>query len=227
MHPIRVVHNLYPVVSLLTVTALGLSISAQQSAPQVLDLTKPPPREQQETGLPGMSIGGIEGQPLPTGYRLPLKIELTSINPQRVRLGDKFTVEVRLRNVSAVVFFLPASQNSAEVFRHEGKGRRRFDFNFILEDPTSGHQISKVAAVAAGSDTMDGSLLRIEPGGEVSVLFTADLRSIAPSFGQDGGRILVRAGVSETAFEDRRYFVERKSEEIETESVQTIDLVKR
>jgi hypothetical protein len=210
------------------VAALGVSSLAQESTTQLLDLTKPAPKEQQETGLPGMSVGGIGGQHLPSTYRLPLRIELVSIDPQPVKLfGDKFIVEVRLRNASAVAFFLPASQNSVEVLRHEGRGRRNFDFDLVFANPKTGQQILSVTAIAAGSDTVNGSLLRIPPGGEVRVLFTADLGPVAAAFGHDLDKIEIRAGASEITFEDRRYFVERKSEEIISENVITITLETR
>lgn len=223
----RVAHNIHRVVSLFTLTtALGTAMVAQELTTPVLDLTKTPPREQQETGLPGMSVGGIEGQPLPSGYRLPFTIELASIDPQPAKPGDKFTVGVRVRNAGAAAFFLPASQNSLEVMQHEGKGRRNFAFNLIFQDPKTGRQLSSVAAVAAGSDTVKGSLLRIAPGRDVLVLFTADLSPIAGWFGHDLDKIQIRVGASETVFEDRRYFVERKSREIVSENAKTIDLIK-
>jgi hypothetical protein len=88
---------------------------AQELTTSVLDLTKPAPREQQETGLPGISVGGIGGHALPSSYPLPFKIELKSIDPQPVKVDDKFTVEVRIRNSGTAAFFLPASQNNVEV----------------------------------------------------------------------------------------------------------------
>ena len=219
------VHKVHPLVSILVLmTVLGSSIVAQELPTKVLDLTKPAPREQQETGLPGSSVGGIEGQPLPRGYGLPLKIEFVSIDPRPAKLGDKFTVEVRLRNLSDALFFLPASQNSADVLQHEGKRRRWFAFNLIFEDPKNGRRISFVAAVVAGSDTVDGSLLRIEPGREVRVRFMGDLRPIAAWFGQNVGKVQIRAGAAETLFEDHRYFVKSESEEIVSRNSQTIDL---
>src|ERR1700730_7728850 len=112
MRLIRLVHDPQRLVSLVALlAALCASMAAQELTIPVLDLTKPVPREQQVTAVPGMSVGGIEGQRSPSGYSLPLKIELTSIYPQPLKQGKKFTVEVRLQNTGASAFFLPASQN--------------------------------------------------------------------------------------------------------------------
>jgi hypothetical protein len=177
--------------------------------------------------MAGASIGGIGGQPLPRGYPLPLKIELKSIYPQPARLGDKFTVEVRLRNTSASAFLLPTSQNGVAVLHHEGKNRRTFLFNLVFEDPKSGRQTSSIAAVAMGAEMVKDSLLRIDPSKEVRVLFTADLRPIADWLRHDLDRIEIRAGASETTFEDLRYFVKSESQPIISDSTKSISLQDR
>src|ERR1700690_100155 len=137
--------------------AFAVAMGAQEPNAPLLDLTKPAPREQQETGIPGGSVRVIGGQPLPSGYLLPLKIQLMSISPQPVRQGEKFTVEVRIRNTGPSAFFLPASQNGTQIFEHEGKGRRTFLFNLVFEDPKSGREISSIATVAMGAETVKDS----------------------------------------------------------------------
>jgi hypothetical protein len=200
---------------------------AQELTTPVLDLTSPPPREQQLSAVAGASIGGIEGQPLPSGYLLPLKIELTSINPQPAKPGDKFTVKVRLRNTSASAFLLPASQNGVAVLQHEGKGRRTFLFSLVFEDPKTGRQTSSIAAVAMGAETVKDSLLRIAPGKEVRVLFKGDLGPIADWLKHDLGQIQIRAGASEMTFEDRRYFLKSQSQPIVSVNAESINLTER
>lgn len=228
MRLMRLAHDKHRLVSrLVLIAALVAPMAAQEVTMPVLDLTKPAPSEQQVTGVAGASIGGIEGQPPPSGYLLPLKIELTSIYPQPVKPGEKITVEVRLRNTGASVFFLPASQNGVEVLQHEGKGRRTFAFNLIFEDPKSGRQTSSYGAVAMGSETVKNSLCRIEPGKEVRVLFTGDLGPIADWLKQGIDRIQVRAGASEMTFEDRRYFLKSQSQPIVSDNAEGIELTER
>ena len=53
---------------LVLIAALVAPMAAQEVTMPVLDLTKPAPSEQQVTGVAGASIGGIEGQPPPSGY---------------------------------------------------------------------------------------------------------------------------------------------------------------
>jgi hypothetical protein len=85
---------------------------SDNAGPRLNDLTKPAPSEQQVTGVAGASIGGIEGQPPPSGYLLPLKVELTSIYPQPIRPGEKINVEVRLRNTEIL------NQSSTSLYVH-------------------------------------------------------------------------------------------------------------
>jgi hypothetical protein len=204
------------------IAALAAPMLAQKAQGPVIDLTLPPPKEQQVSAVPGASIGGIGGQPLPRGYLLPLKIELTSIYPLPAKLGDKFTVEARLRNTSASTFFLPTSQNALAVLQYPGKGRRSFMFSLVFEDPKSGHQTSSIVAVAMGGETVKGTLLRIDPGEEVRVLFNGDLGPVADWLKQGLGEIQIRAGASETTFEDRRYFVKSESEPIMSDNSESI-----
>lgn len=223
MRLMRLALDIHRVVSsFVLIAALGAPMLPQEAQTPVIDLTFPPPRDQQVSAVPGASIGGIGGQPLPRGYLLPLKIELTSIYPQPVKLGDKFTVEVRLRNTSASEFFLPTSQNGVAVFQHEGKGRRTFMFSLVFEDPKSGQQTSSIAAVAMGVETVKDSLLRIDPGKEVRVLFNGDLGPVADWLKHDLGEIQIRAGASETTFEDRRYFVKTESQPIVSDNAESI-----
>jgi hypothetical protein len=224
----RLAHNPHRLVSLLALlTALGTRMVAQELTTPVLDLTKPTPREQQLSAVPAISVGGVEGESLKSGYLLPLKVELTSISPQPLKAGEKFTLEVLLRNTGASVFLLPASRNGVAVLQHESKGRRSFAFNLIFEDSKSGRQTSSVAAVAVGAETVKNSLLPIAPGKEVRVLFTGDLRPIADWLGHDLGRIQIRAGVSESRFEDRRYFLESQSQPVVSDNTEDINLTER
>jgi hypothetical protein len=221
-------HKVHRLVSrFVLIAALVAPMLAQEVTTPVIDLTVPPPREQQVSAVAGASIGGIGGQPLPRGYSLPLKIELKSIYPQPASLSDKFTVEVRLRNTSTSAFLLPTSQNGVGVLQHEGKNRRTFLFNLVFEDTASGRQTSSIAAVAMGAETVKDSLLRIDPGKEVRVLFTADLRTIADWLNRDVDRIQIRAGASETTFEDLRYFVKSQSEPVISDNTESITLQDR
>ena len=225
MRLMRLARNSHHFVSLLALMAAPCtSVVAQELTTPVLDLSKPAPREQQVSAVPGMSVGLIGGQPLPSGYLLPLKIELSSIYPQPLEESKKFTVEVRVRNTSASTFFLPASQNGVEVLQREGKGRRTIAFSLIFEDPKSGRQTSSIAAVAMGAETVKDSLLRIDPGKDVRVLFTADLKPIADWLSNDLGQIQIRAGALETTFEDLRYFVKSESQPVISDDKETVSL---
>jgi hypothetical protein len=148
MHHTRLAHNGCRLTSVAVLSALAVAIGAQtrDSATLVLDLTKTVPREEQLTGMPGASVAGAEGQPLPRGYPLPLAVDLLSISPQPVRMGVRFTVEILLRNTGDAALYLPASQNGVKVLKQGNKGRRTFLFFLVFEDPKSGKQTSCVMA---------------------------------------------------------------------------------
>jgi hypothetical protein len=73
-----------------------------------------------------------------------------------------------------------------------------------------------------GSDSVKNSLLRISPGKEVRVLFTADLTPIADWFKRDLDRVEIRAGASEMTFEDRRYFLKSQSQPIVSDRAEEV-----
>jgi len=151
MRLMRLARETHPVILGFVLTAaLVAPTLAQDSEIPIVDLTLPTPREQQVSAVPGASVGGIGGQSLPRGYLLPLKIELMAIYPKPVKLGDKFTVEVLVRNTSASAFFLPTSQNGVAVLQHEGKGRRSFIFSLEFDEPKTGLHTSSISAVAMG-----------------------------------------------------------------------------
>jgi len=225
MHLMRLAHNPHRLGSSIAVLfTVWFTMTAEQLTTPVIDLTKPPPTEQQLTAVPGISIGSRGGQPLRSGYPLPLKIELTSIDPRPIGPGDKFTVEVRLRNTGTSTFFLPTSQNGVEVLQHEGKGRRRLDWTLIFENPKTGRRVSSFVAVAMGSATVKDSLFPIAPGKEVRVLFRGDLTPIAAWFGDNLDQIQIRAGASEKTFEDHSYSLARESEEAVSVNAETVVL---
>jgi hypothetical protein len=228
MHRIQAVPKLCrPMLLLVLLTGLGASMMSQEGGIPFLDLTKPAPREQQITGVPGMSVGTIGGQPYPSRYLLPLRVELISISPKPAGLDEKFTVEAEVRNMGTSAYFLPASQNGVDVLQHEGKGRRTLQFNLLLEDPKTGQRASVFAATAFGSGTVADSLLRVDPGKSVRVRFAGDLSSITDGFRHGLPQAQLRVGVSENSFEDQRYFLKSQSKAVVSDNFQTIDIAAR
>lgn len=211
----------------MVLVALSAVTSAQNrdAGTVVLDLTKPVPREQQPSGIPGASVGVDEGGKwVPPLYSLPLAVELRSISPQAVKPLDKFAVELTLRNTGDAVFRLPASRNSVKVLKQGNTGRRSFLFSLILEDPNTGKQTSSVSASTDGSDTVPASWLRVEPSQVVRVLFTADLYPIDTWVIAGLKQVRVRAQVSEWKYEDKRYFIETEAEPVVSQNTIVLDL---
>jgi hypothetical protein len=190
----------------------------------LLDLTKPVPMEEKLTAMPGASVTASEGQPLPRGYPLPLAVRLLSISPQPVRIGRKFTVEILLRNTGDAPFDLPASQYSRKVLKQGNNGRRTFLFLLTLQNPTNGRQSTQLMASSNLSQRVPSSLLHLEPGQRVRVLFTGDLSPFADLLRNGLEQVQVRAQVSEWKFEDRRYFIEREAEPVLSDNTVMLDI---
>ena len=218
-------HCLRSVVILATL-ATGLPAQTGSSGTLVLDLTKPAPREEQTMGVPGSEIGGVVGQPLQRSYPLPLAVELRSISPQPVKPGEKFMVELRLRNTSDSAFYLPASQNTDSVLKQGNKKRRTFLFSLVFEDSTTGRQIATGGYSTSGSETVPSSLLRVEPGQYVRVLFRSDWYPITDALKHDRKQARVRAEVSEWKLEEKRYFIESRAEPVRSDNALMIEVAR-
>src|SRR5215470_1824925 len=68
-----------------------------------LDLSKPRPREQQLTAVPGSGGSSVGGVP---PYALPLAVRLISVLPNELRLGKRIEVQMLLENVGKSALFL-------------------------------------------------------------------------------------------------------------------------
>jgi hypothetical protein len=202
------------------VATLSSAIFAQtrDSGTLMLDLTQPVPREEQLTGFPGASVGGIGGVGrIPPYYTLPLAVDLRSISAQAIKGREKFHVEVLLKNTSNSSLFLPASQLHASILKQGNRGRRTMLFSLVLEDSQEGRNLSFIVGLSDGSETVPGSFLRLEPGQTVRVLLASGLNSVdeqdtLSQWVKDGVKeVKVRAQVKEWTYEDRRYFIENRS----------------
>jgi hypothetical protein len=184
-------------------------------------LRKPVPREQQYSALPGYSVGTI-GATSP--YPLPLTIELKSISPQPLRLGEKFNVEVLLTNTGTSVFLLPGSSNGAVVLKQGNKERRSFSFSLLFQNPKTGKEAPSVEAVVAASASKPKSWLRIGPGETIQVLFTGHLDAIGDWVREGLKQLDVRAGVFEWTYDDNRYFIKDRSQQVLSDHALTLDI---
>lgn len=201
----------------------AVSVAAAQSgspATLTLDLTKPPPIEEQRIGLPGGSGGGVGGGSLPRGYALPMALHLSELTPQMITHGRGFRMEVLLKNTGDSVFLMPASQNMVSVLKQGNKARRTVQFFLSLEDVKRGRNVSFVVGVACGSHTVPASFLRVAPGQTVRVLLAGQLASFGDEdtlseWAKSGVKeVRARAEVSEWKYEDKRYFIQSISERL-------------
>jgi len=230
MRLIRPAHDVRQLLAFVILAAVGHVVPAQirDSGTLVLDLTKPVPTEEQRIGVPGASVGVIGGVGrIPRPYPLPLSVELQSISPQAIKVGEKLRVEVVLRNGSQSPFLLPASQNAATVLKQGNRARRTFLFSLVFEDPTNGRQTSSGMASTQASETAPSSWLRVEPGQSVRVVFTGDSYPFLESFKPGLKRVRVRAQVSEWKYEDKRYFIESRAEPVTSANTLELDLASR
>ena len=202
--------------SVILLGTLGVHLAAQshEQTTLLLDFTQSVPREQQLSAVPGMTVGNMEGQPSLRGYSLPFSVQLESISPQRILLGEKFMVEMLLRNMGDHPFYLPVSRNSVAVFKPGNKGQRDFSFYLVFKDSVNGREAFCVLAVGCGSDAVPGSLLRVEPGQQVRILTKGGLFYVRDLLKPGLQRFQVRAKVSETNYKEDRYFIKSRSEPV-------------
>lgn len=209
-------HNASWLMSVILLGTLGVHLAAQSHEPRtlLLDFTQSIPRNEQLSSVAGMTGKNAGGQPPQRGYPLPFSLELGSISPPRVSLGEKLTVEMVLQNIGDRPFYLPASRNSVAVFKPGNKGQRDFSFYLVFKDSVNGREAFCVLAVGCGSDAVPGSLLRVEPGQQVRILTKGDLFYIRDLLKPGLQRFQVRAKVSETNYKEDRYFIKSRSEPV-------------
>lgn len=213
---------------LLTVVA---SAGASDQTNLVLDLTHPPPAEQEVTGFPGSSVEGSSAKPPERGYPVHLAVQLKSISPQTVTIGKTVQVEVMLHCTGESSILLPASQNAAAVLREGNRGRRTMLFILVLQDVQHGRRLSFVVGSSAGAETVRGSLLDLKPGQAVRVLLAGGLNStdqqqtLSRWIESGVKHVNARAEVSEWTYEDKRYFIEKRSEPVLSPNSITLNLI--
>jgi len=199
-------------VSLITNLATGLEKPASRF---VLDLTKPVPGETESMGVPGVVFGGVlsKGAPsYPPRYALPLAAEVVRLSPSRVGRSETYVVEVRLQNTGRSAYYLPVMQEQTNTHKPGNKRRRTFDFAIRFLSPKEGQKSKAIVAVTFGSDSVPGSLHRLEPGESLHVLLPGHISMLADEI--NANEVDLQVVCRESTLEDGRYHIKALSEEL-------------
>ena len=209
------------------ISAYGrLTGQSSQSIP-TLDLTAEAPPDEQGFyhGIPGSSGGGATGgwRPGPgdtVPYRLPLSLEILRATPNK---DGNFVFEILVRNIDKAAFDLPSSPNLTTIEKPGNKSRRVFFFQL---QPLSGSKPGIVAlgsAATAGSTSLPGSFVRLDPGKSLKILLLASSNLISGSFRQQPEKLAVKVICNEWRLDDNRFFLSGISAELA--SANTIQFV--
>ncbi len=202
--------------TLLILLAVTEGLSSQHDGQIVLDLTAPIPSEQQFGVLPGSSGGGTGGEPISPVSSLPLRIEMQSVSPQSVRLGQQIKIALLVTNIGNSDFFLPASRDTSSVLDQGNRGRKSFSFSLSMRNPKTGSEVDSIVATIAASKSKPKSWLQIKPNEKILVFLTGHLDPVESWIRAGVTTIEVRASAFEWSFEDSRYFIKDRTQTIQS-----------
>jgi hypothetical protein len=184
----------------------------------VLDLTAEvsPDEQGYYRGIPGSSGGGATGgwRPGPgdtVHYQLPLAVEILGASANE---DGNFVFEVSLRNTDNAPFDLPSSPKLTTIEKPVNKSRRIFFFEL---EPLGGSKPSVMAlglAATAGSTSIRGSFVRLDPGKSLRILLLAPSDLIRRSFSEESQKLTVKVICNEWMLDDNRFFLSGVSAEL-------------
>jgi hypothetical protein len=144
-----------------------------------------------------------------------------------VTLGQRFIVELLVRNTGPERYYLPISRNDATVHEQGRLRRRQLGIDLRFQGSTGGKPIRDVMAATAGSDTVPESLLPLRPQETILIRFFADPRAAIGSTLTSARKLEFGVVLSEWTSEDDRYFVKARSEEVESKNQSSITVLPR
>lgn len=204
--------------ALILAVAPGVSttVAAQgREEPLYLDLTTPPPIDQQGLGVPGGEAGTFG----PSKYELPLQIDIISGS---VNAAGNLILQVRLKNTGESSFDLPISRNISDVQRTPGGSRRQFVFAVRPTFPFKGELWT--VAVTAGSTSVPHSLSRLQPGGSAQVLLRVESGRTKGAMPKGTKQFGVEVVCHEWTLYDDRYSVRAASQDLISSNAATFQV---
>jgi hypothetical protein len=176
-----------------------------------LDLTAPVPENQQgRSDMPGGGASWHTGQGTNRTH-LPLGVRI--LNSTVSATGD-VTVEILLKNISDSSLDIPISRDVSRVEQTASKSRSLF---FLRVAPVYDQKLgsdSIGSGETAGSLSIQGSLMRLEPGASLRVLIPVTATSLKRSLPKKGDRVEIRIICEQWHLDDQRYFVDRTSDKV-------------
>jgi hypothetical protein len=160
--------------SLKTLIAIAFAFSGTQpQRPQahLLDFTQAPPALSSEDSVRSREASLTRS--LPTSWRsdappVPLQVTLVELDRTGYAIGDSVLYDVTLKHVGTKPFLFPWSRRTSE-FSRVAPVTRRAAVLLTIKDEMLGSQLIGSDNVSFGAESVDGSLLVLQPGDTVTV----------------------------------------------------------
>ena len=182
-----------------------------------LDLTTPLPESAAGMGVPGTVIFGSTHSGLrrlaPT---LPLEVTIQDLYPAAVTPLDQVTVAVLIRNTGSSSIPIPISRDFAAVLKRGNADQSELVVMIDVLLPRSRRWSISMMGSAVGSPSVPGSLLQLPPNGTIMIRLAGKLNSseLWNDSGGEPANLSVQARIREEYYEQDRYFVKKRSEDI-------------
>jgi hypothetical protein len=198
----------------MAVTLAPCNPSFAQTEPKhpSIDLTTPPPSNQQGRGVPGATGGGTPDTWLgPATY--PLRLRLTILHVT-VSKTSNFVLDASVQNVGHTSFNLPVSQNITQIEAPANKDRRVFFFRILSLPPGGGRPETVGWAATATAQGLPNSAVLLEPGQSVRVLLRAEADRVRKALPAGTNQLKVRVVCGEWTLQDGRFFLQAEAHEL-------------
>lgn len=188
-----------------------------QKIETVVDLTTPPPVNQQGLTVLGGRVGGPSRSLVPQKYDLPLRLQIVRASADS---SNDFILHIRIQNVGKTALELPISRNLSDIQRKPGRFRRELYFGVIAVPPLGGP--SHVIAATAGSYAIAHSFLRLEPQQSYQVIFRVESAWVKSSLPAGKGEVQLHVFCGEWAMKDDQYVIESTAQEVVSENTSVL-----
>ena len=197
---------------------MGLMWQCAWAQQPVLDLTKTPPSDRRSLGVPGSAIGGIIAGTAtgPQLYELPIDIRIDKLELRPSQGRQVLNLRIEIANKGALPFDLPSCLDEVMAHGPEDVDRRSFQFGVEFSSPQLKRTVTSVTGVTFSSASKPECFSAMRPGERVFVVMDAEISQAVLDLLRKPSRVRVRAFCSEWKLEDRRFFVSKRSKQVQS-----------
>jgi hypothetical protein len=203
-----------------TLAACNPSFAQTEPKRHSIDLTLPPPANQQGRGVPGATGGGTPSKSLgPATYPLHLRLTILHVT---VNETSDFVLEASVRNVGPASFSLPVSRNITQIEAPSNTDRRVFFFRILPAHPSRGQPETVGGAATATARGLPNTAVHLAPGQSVHVLLRAEGDRVRRALPAGTNQLKVRVVYSEWTLQDGRFFIQAEAHGLPSANAATL-----